>query len=287
MCLLNQELEPYRKYLLWGDPINVDAVRGMYATRIRFPFNFSHPQKYMKDAQDFLKIFANFDINDKVQNHNTSLLLVKAKKFLNLLADKLGERDWFLDHRSSEFDASIYAMLSILTDFPANNNEVKIHISQCPNLVRFMKRIRVKYYTDLGLVTTESNGIVTKVKHLVINKKTNSLSNGAIKFIAGFTAVTSMILFAISHGLLEIRTDDGEDEGYEYSNYIEDGDDGMGDDEWDEQWEKCVEKIYQNKSFCSLEKYFSFSFPVAKCKFILKIERKLSSRWLTQKTPEK
>lgn len=72
ICTLNNKLYPCMQYILWGDPLNVDAMRTLYARRTSFPFNFIHPQKYMKMAEDFLETFSNFNIKDKIEFHNNT-----------------------------------------------------------------------------------------------------------------------------------------------------------------------------------------------------------------------
>lgn len=67
-----ENLYPCFQYILWGDPVNGDASRTLYAKRCPFPFNFTHPAKYTAHTDELLKIFGNFSINDKLETHNSS-----------------------------------------------------------------------------------------------------------------------------------------------------------------------------------------------------------------------
>lgn len=224
---LTVNLEPFRQYVLWGDPLNVDAVRTLYAKRIPFPFNFSHPQKYMKLAEDFLTVHGNFSINDKLENHNRNDLVIKAKKFVNLIAGKLGDNEWFFGKEPSEFDASIYASLAILYHMTLQNNDLKSHINECPNLIQYIKRTRNNYLFDVKVNATEPNPIVKKVKNVFINKENGSISNGMLKMLAGILAIGSMTLFAVTHGILDIGKNNEAIDDFDYSTYEDD--DGLGD----------------------------------------------------------
>lgn len=67
-----KNLYPCFQYILWGDPVNGDASRTLYAKRCPFPYNFTHPAKYTAHTDELLQIFANFSIKDKLEAHNSS-----------------------------------------------------------------------------------------------------------------------------------------------------------------------------------------------------------------------
>lgn len=71
-CYLNQKLFPCLLYLLWGDPVNVDTTRTLYAKRTPFPLNFIYPQKYMKFTEELIQTVANFNISEKIEMHNNT-----------------------------------------------------------------------------------------------------------------------------------------------------------------------------------------------------------------------
>lgn len=55
---------------MWGDGQNIDSTRAMYANRIRFPFNFYYPSRYVKNVSNRMDIQEQFSIDDKIENHN-------------------------------------------------------------------------------------------------------------------------------------------------------------------------------------------------------------------------
>lgn len=198
---------------MWGDPVNVDDVRSLYAKRIRFPYNFIYPQKYIKQTKQQLQIVANFSIDDKIQNHNTAELILNAKLFVNSLNERFEKRSWFLGGRMpSEVDATIYAALSLLLYFPLKNNDLRSHINECPYVVKYIDRIRVKYLLDIKLPERDFSPlpitVATRVQNWFINKDKGTLSNGIVKVMFGLVTISSLAVFAISHGILEIVIDD-------------------------------------------------------------------------------
>lgn len=207
---------PYVKYTLWGDPVNVDAVRSLYAKRMGFPNNFVYPQRYIKQTQELLQIVAGFSIEDKIQNHNRAELIFNAKSFVNSLNERIEKRSWFLGgQKPSEVDAAIYAALSILLYLPLQNNDLRAHINECPYVMKYIDRIRIKYLLDIKSPERDPSAppsFGTRVQKLFINKEKGTLSNGVAKVIFGLLTVGSMAFFAISHGLLEIVIDNDDHE---------------------------------------------------------------------------
>lgn len=232
ICYLNEQLGPYCEYVLWGDPANVDATRTLYAKRTPFPFNFSHPQKYMKRAQDLLQIYGAFNITEKLEHHHTADLVIKAKIFVNTLSERLTHREWFFDGtKPTQFDAAVYAKLAIMYNMQLQNNDLKSHINECPSLVKFMKAVRGKYLFDIkvnGGNGAEQKTITSRVKRVFVDSESGSLSNGTVKVIAGIVAISSMVIFALTHGILEIGTDDDSSATGQYTPY--DDDDEYGDE---------------------------------------------------------
>lgn len=229
ICYLNEQLGPYCEYVLWGDPANVDATRTLYAKRTPFPFNFTHPQKYMKCAEDLLQIYGAFSINDKLEHHYTADLVIKAKVFVNTLSERLADREWFFDgNRPSQFDATVYAKLAIMYNMQLQNNVLKSHINECPSLVKYMKSVQSKYLADIQVNAIESKTIMSRVKRVFVDRESGSISNGTIKVIAGVVAVSSMVTFALTHGILEISMDDDSTTTAAYSPYDEE--DEYGDE---------------------------------------------------------
>ncbi|XP_055326652.1 metaxin-1 homolog [Sitodiplosis mosellana] len=209
---------PYFRYVLFGDPNNADTTRILYAKRTPFPFNFVYPQKYIKQTSEFLKIVANFSIEDKLIHHNTADMILNAKKYINMLTERIDKKRWFFGgQKPNEFDATIYAAISILLNLQLPINDLKSHITECPNLVNYIDRIRKKYLMDIRVGESEPNpAIFNRVQNVFINKEKGTLSNAVVKTMFGFLTVGAMVFFAISHGILEIVTDDNDNDNAQY-----------------------------------------------------------------------
>lgn len=120
-----------------------------------------------------------------------------------MISSKIVERNWFFGEKSSEIDCTIYAYLAILQHIGLQNNTLKAHINECPNLVKYTNQIRTKYLTGIE-VSIEKQTITDSFKQLFISKEDGSLSKTTVKICAGIFAVGAMILFAVTHGLLEV-----------------------------------------------------------------------------------
>lgn len=224
MCQFELQLLPYFRYVLWGDPQNADEIRTLYAKRLPFPLNFVYPHRYVKHTSEFLKVVSNFSIDDKLEQHNTADLILKAKMYVNMLVERIeGKRGFFGGQKPNEFDATIYASLSILLNLPLSQNILKGHIMACPNLVAYVDRIRKKFMAGIQNDVTEPNKttFLSRIHGVFINKDKGTISNGMVKVMFGLLTVSTMVFFAISHGILEIITDDDDMDSLQYY----DGDD--------------------------------------------------------------
>lgn len=213
------QLIPYLKYMLWGDPANADTVRTLYAKLLSFPFSFHYPQKYEKQTQEYLQIVSNFSIKDKITNHNTTELVINAKKCVNMLSKRLSTKNWFFGGKKpSELDATIYAALTIFVNMQLQNNELKSHISECPNLIIYINRIHAQFSLDLKVIQIEKRlSPVARIQEFFFNKEKGTISNGSIKVIFAILTLGSMSLFALTHGLIEVNADDQDS----YSQYYD------------------------------------------------------------------
>lgn len=215
MCHFESQLMPYFHYVLFGDPRNTDTTRTLYAKRLPFPFNFVYPHRYIKQTSELLKIVGNFSIDDKLEHHSTADMVLNAKKYINMLAERYEKKRWFFGGpKPDELDATIYAALSILLNLQLPHNDLKSHITECPNVMHFIERIRKKFLDDFQ--TNEpiepTNTIFNRVQGIFINKEKGTLSNTMIKILFGFLTIGTMTVFAISHGILEIVIDDEDDD---------------------------------------------------------------------------
>lgn len=219
MCHFESQFLPYFQYVLWGDPQNTDTTRMLYAKRLPFPFNFVYPHRYIKQTSELLKIVANFSIDDKLEHHSTADMILNAKKYINMLAERFEKKRWFFGGpKPDELDATIYSALSILLNLPLPNNDLKAHITACPNLTNYIDRLRKRYMDDLrsnssdGDQNESTNTIFNRVQGVFINKEEGTLSNTMIKVLFGVLTISTLTVFAISHGILEIVTYDDDDD---------------------------------------------------------------------------
>lgn len=120
-----------------------------------------------------------------------------------MISTKLEKNHWFAGEQISEIDCTIYAYLAILQHIGVSNNALRTHINECPNLLKYIKQIRSKYLADIVTVA-EGNVILDRVKHLFINKEDGTVSTTLIKICAGIFACGTMIVYAVTHGLLEV-----------------------------------------------------------------------------------
>lgn len=217
MCHFESQFMPYFYYVLWGDPRNTDITRMLYAKRLSFPFNFVYPHRYIKKASELLKIVANFSIDDKLEHHSTADMILNAKKYINMLAERFEKKRWFFGgQKPDELDASIYAGLSILLNLKLPNNDLKSHITECPNVINYIDRMRKKFMNDPNRSSDQciesTHTVFNRVQEIFINKEEGTLSNTMMKVLFGILTVGTMVVFAISHGILEIVSYDDDDD---------------------------------------------------------------------------
>ncbi|XP_037953386.1 metaxin-1 homolog isoform X2 [Teleopsis dalmanni] len=193
-------LHAFYHYFMFGEPNNFDVVRSLYAKRTPFPFNFYYPSTYQKEANDIINVLANFDIYDKIEKHGNESLETTAKKCVNVLSKKLGQKIWFFGDNYSELDAIVYSYLSILSKATIPNNPLHHHIKACTNLVNFINRISKDIFKNEAFNSIKTNKNTsdylltpTERKFLESEKRT--------KIIAGIGAVAAMVSFAAWRGL--------------------------------------------------------------------------------------
>lgn len=207
-----------------------------YAKRLPCPFNFIYPPKYKHQTLQFLLEVANFSIDDKVEFHHTTDLIFSAKKAINMLAERIGTKLWFFDSREpTEVDAVVYAVLSILLNAQLQSTEIKNHIGSNPNLLKYIDRIRKKYLSDLCVkesspLPDERPSIYGRVKNVFVNKEEGTVSNTTMKILFATLTVGTMIVFAVSHGIVELALDEDDIADASQMYYVEHDDEHMDDE---------------------------------------------------------
>lgn len=229
ICELESKLIPFMKYTLWGDPANTETTRMIYAERLKCPFNFIYPPRYKQQTLDFLLEMANFSIDDKIEFHNTTELIFNAKRTINMIAERIGTKLWFLDNSRgpTEIDANIYAILTILHNLHPQSSEIKNHIGSYPNLLKYIERIRGKYLSDLCTKVvakpSEKSDVFQRMKNVFVNKEEGTISDLTLKIVFTMLTIGTMVGFAMTQGIIEFSFDD--DDGYaEHLQYDENND---------------------------------------------------------------
>ncbi|KAH8358693.1 hypothetical protein KR093_001724, partial [Drosophila rubida] len=197
------QLHAYYHYFLYGEPNNYETTtRGLYAKRTPFPFNFYYPSTYQREACDVVQVLGGFDINDKLEKHESDYLVTTAKKCVNLLSRKLGRKVWFFGDHFSELDAIVYSYLAIISKITLPNNPLQNHIKGCQNLLNFISRItrdifRNECYSSIKL--TKSSGhpdsTLTPSERKFMETELNT------KIAAGIGAALAMGAFAAWRGI--------------------------------------------------------------------------------------
>lgn len=126
-----------------------------------------------------------------------------------MVATKLADANWIFNDKPSEIDCTLYAYLAILQHIGLQNNALRTHIDECPNLVKYTKQIRAKYLKDIKIETKKSSWL-DRVKYLFVTRDDGSLSSTTVKVLASVFAVGTMVLFAVTHGLLEVGIESNE-----------------------------------------------------------------------------
>lgn len=213
-----QMLHPYHYYFLFGEPTNYETARALYAKRIPFPFNFYYPSQYHKEAKDIVEVFGGFDINDKIQNHDSDYFVVNAKICIKKLSKTLNENVWFFGDYYSELDTIVYSYLSVLLNINLPNNPIRAFIrgAECVNLVNFINRINKDIFQREGLSVKQDNSMTQSEKDFLSSKRTRQI-------LYGVFVVLAMGGYAVTSGILNVSFDGNHgDDMYIY----EDDDDG-------------------------------------------------------------
>lgn len=226
--LVFNNLQPYFQYVMFGDPKNTDETRTLYAKRTPFPFNFYYPGKYVNRAEAILEVFSGFSIHEKIETHETSSITFNAKKCINLLSKKLGDKRWFFGSEPSKFDMLVYSYLSVLLNISLPNNPLQLHIRECPKLVKYIDRITKTYFATEGYSSKNGQGNPTATDSsgdiLTSSEQNFMASKRKTQILAGVFAFIAMSSYAAWTGLVKISTDGQFDDSFEYEDDDEVGD---------------------------------------------------------------
>lgn len=214
-CYLTQHLYPAVLHTMWVDDLNYTTVtQYWYSNRLPFPYNLYYLEKRRKRAQRHL------------QNQSVNRIMQNALQALNMLSAKLGDNKYMCGNKPSSLDALVFGYLAPLLRLPMPNDRLQLHLSACPNLVRFVESI-ISIYLPLSedqLRSQRANSRIWKQRLQKAEKskeaeKAAATANAeqvqedlplrdSILFAIG--AVTLSVLFALHTGIVQVVVDDDE-----------------------------------------------------------------------------
>lgn len=224
--LVFNDLHPYFQYFMFGSPDNIDQSRKLYANRTPFPLNFYYPAKYMKHADEVMQVFGGFSVHDKIEDHSTEMIIINAKKCVNLLSSKLGKNKYFFGQHYSSLDILVYAYLAILYNITLPNNPLQVHLQECPNLVKFIDRITKQHFAAEAYSSKDAKQKVdgNSTATLTPSEQEFAKTKRKTQILATLFAVVAMTAYATWMGIVKINADSYYDDlGYRDD---DDGDEG-------------------------------------------------------------
>lgn len=126
-------------------------------------------------------------------------MLLRSKKCLNQIADRLANKDFFLSSYT-ELDANLYALLSIIYYIPIGNNPLKMHMNECPSLIKYIERFRRKYLADIEVTDT----VIKSKTGIVENEDDTYYLAVGPKIFSAVVAFGAMSLFAMKQGFFQV-----------------------------------------------------------------------------------
>lgn len=171
--MVYEKLVPALQFVWWIDAKNfVEFTRPLYAKLLPFPFNFYYPGHYEKRAKQLIASLYGEDddlsmietavskYSSFYQRESHGAVFIKtcslfigglqvykqAEECINLLATKLGEKEFFFGQAPSSLDAVVFAHLAPLLKAPLPSAALQNHLKACTNLTRFVGRILQRYF---------------------------------------------------------------------------------------------------------------------------------------------
>lgn len=120
-----------------------------------------------------------------------------------MLSKKLGKKVWFFGDFYSEFDAIVYAYLSVLYSISLPNNPLQYHIKSCQNLVNFINRISKDVFKQETFNSVKTAKGVANDPMLTPTERDFLESEKKTKIIAAAVAVLAMGAFAAWKGFYQ------------------------------------------------------------------------------------
>ncbi|XP_033115310.1 metaxin-1-like isoform X2 [Anneissia japonica] len=203
-ALLEDKLLPALLHVYWIDAKNyVDVFRPVYANFLSFPFNFITPGKWQRYNQE--RVETMFGGPHLVEGELKEIIFKKAKKCLNLLSERLHDKDFFFGDMPTSLDAAVFGYLAPLLRAPLPSTELQAHLKACDNLCRLVSRIQMRYFPDIPSDESQKNKPnenSTTEPYEEEHKRRNQI-------LSVLFAAAMMVGYAVFSGLVKVQVDDG------------------------------------------------------------------------------
>ncbi|XP_054756662.2 metaxin-1-like [Lytechinus pictus] len=217
--LLEEKLLPALQYTWWVDAKNyTEFSRPWFAKTIHFPFNYFIPGQLQRIAESSLE--AKRGGLHLLDGELTQNVMKDAKYCLNMLSERLGQKEFFFGETPTSLDALVFSYLAPLIRVPFPSNTLQIHCKACDNLVMFCSRILQRYFPQVpqgSENTSRESRATTEESFDDPHKRRNQI-------LSVLFAATAMVGYALFSGLVQFEIVDDE----------EMDDHGMMDDEEDD-----------------------------------------------------
>ncbi|TKR92572.1 hypothetical protein L596_007200 [Steinernema carpocapsae] len=218
--LLRKTIYPAQLQFMWLDKSNYGTVTHHWlSSKLPFPYNMFYMERRRRKAQNYIDALG----------RNESQILADAIQTINLLSAKLGDNKYFCGDKPCSLDALIFGHLAPFLKLPMPTDRLTLHLSACPNLVRFVESI-ISIYLPLSeddlrnydrqmwlqrKMKTQKE-IESKKTHKE-QKKSDEGEAGesdcsvrdTIIFIIG--ALTISLVFAVHSGIVSVSVEDEEE----------------------------------------------------------------------------
>ncbi|KAK3097523.1 hypothetical protein FSP39_010439 [Pinctada imbricata] len=204
-ALIKEKLHPAFLHSWWLDEKAYDeTTQPWFAKTCSFPRSLYFPKR-MKATATITVYTPRFTSTIREKDID-QMIYKESKECLNLLSSKLGENDFFLGKRPCSLDALVFGYLAPLLKGPLQNNQLVIHLNNTPNLCALCNRILSRFFP----VSPED----LEEKRKREQERLEAMQADALEFpnkrrnmiLAGIFAVTAMIAFTLTHGLINIES---------------------------------------------------------------------------------
>ena len=122
----------------WINPLNWPAVREAFFGNLPWPLRVLVPMLAQRGTKKMLYMHG-------LGRHSGEEIVGIAKRDLKALSDYLGEKEWFFSKGPTTLDVTAFAFAGGLI-IPPFRTPMSEAARSFPNLVRFVERIKAKYY---------------------------------------------------------------------------------------------------------------------------------------------